>query len=140
MSTYATLYTDGACNNITHAGMGMGICIRVGVEPEQDYYVYLRSYNGKTTSNIAEFLALLHGLRLCKGQGITRVKIHCDSQVLVRGVTGEYDIKVQPIKNLMKEIHALLDDFDYTIQWIPRNLNKQADKLSKLAIECQAST
>ena len=49
-----------------------------------------------TTSNEAEYKALVVGLDLTKA--VTSVVIHCDSQVVIDQVNGDYECKGERMK------------------------------------------
>ena len=50
------------------------------------------------TNNVAEYEALLVGLRLTKKIKAYRVKVFADSQLVVRQVTGEYEVNDPVLK------------------------------------------
>ena len=45
------------------------------------------------TNNVTEYEALLVGLRLARRIRANRVKVFADSQLVVRQVTGKYEVK-----------------------------------------------
>lgn len=140
MIGYAQLWTDGACNNKTPNGMGLGVSFRVNNEHHY-YAARCEEYGGKTTSNLAEYVALLHGLDIILSLKLQGVMIHCDSEVLVKGITGEYDLKDSLLIELRDAIRKQLEHFIFwSIEWIPREYNTRADKLSKIGLTCEAST
>jgi len=86
---------------------------------------------GTGSSNIAEYCALLAGLSACKRMGIKIVHIFGDSQLVIRQVTGKYKVSKGSLVKLCNRIQKMLAEelSSYTIMWIPRNQNKQADAL-----------
>jgi ribonuclease HI len=141
MNGYAQLWTDGACNNNTPNGMGLGIVLSTEAETYQ-YAARCETYSRKATSNIAEYTALLYGLDLAiKSHHCIGVLIRCDSEVLVKGITHEYTLKDPLLIELRDAIQSRLGSLVFwSIEWIPRKQNKPADKLSKLGLTCDLST
>lgn len=91
---------------------------------------------GETTNNVAEYTALVDALKLAKGLGATAVKIHSDSQLLVRQVTGVYKIKNEILAGFIQEIQALKADLaSFEIVHVRRELNKRADALANMALD-----
>ncbi|GAU45489.1 hypothetical protein TSUD_191080 [Trifolium subterraneum] len=82
----------------------------------------------------AEYEAFLAGLRLVEDVGAKEIKIYTDSQLVASQVLGEYQAKNDNLSEylaLVKERITKLDSAE--IQHVPREHNKQADILSKLA-------
>ena len=44
-----------------------------------------------TTNNEAEYEALVVGLDLARAAGVENVVVHCDSQVVINQVNGDYE-------------------------------------------------
>lgn len=90
------------------------------------------------TNNQAEYQALILALKGAKEKGATRLKIFADSELMVKQVRGEYRVKNDGIKPLHQEVMTLLRGMGkYSIDYIPRERNKRADKLANLAIDGQ---
>ena len=91
-----------------------------------------------TTNNEAEYEAVLSGLDLAKVEGAMSIVIHYNSQVVVRYINGDYKAKGERMREYLSMIkrnvgRGLLANF---VQ-IPREKNKQADRLAKVAsAEC----
>lgn len=141
MVGYAQLWTDGACNNNAPCGMGLGIVLSYAGYTHQ-YSARCEAYDGKTTSNLAEYVALLHGVDITRTEhALGGLIIRCDSEVLVKGITGEYNLKDPLLIELRDAIQSRLNDLVFWgIGWIPREQNKLADKLSKIGLTCDPST
>nr|XP_023875852.1 uncharacterized protein LOC111988293 [Quercus suber] len=56
-----------------------------------------------TTNNEAEYEALITGLDLAKAAGAERVIIHCDSQVVVNQINGDYECKGERMKKYLDQ-------------------------------------
>lgn len=98
------------------------------------------------TNNVAEYTALLQALRHMKGTFSHKKKItvYGDSQLVLKMVGRQwgYDKKGQylphkdapHLRAFLKEIHDLMEDYEiFNLNWIPREKNKEADKLTRLA-------
>lgn len=130
----AKIYSDGAARgNPGPAGVGAVI---LGADGK--VLAEVCRYMGEMTNNQAEYHALLLALNEAKKLDITRVSIYADSELMVRQLRGEYKVKNDGLKSLFQEATALLRKFGgYTIDYIPREKNKRADKLANLAIDGQ---
>lgn len=91
------------------------------------------------TNNIAEYEALLAGLQWLvayKAVSIDTLTILGDSQLVVKTVNHEWKCKKTHLKELRDAcLHELrqIDAGHIVLEWIPREQNTEADRLSKLA-------
>ena len=87
----------------------------------------------KPTSNQAEFLALIKALEILQQRNIREFKLFSDSELLVNGMNGKYNIQHNNIKYLKNVAQDKLKDFfDYEIIWIGRKYNRAGYKLDHL--------
>lgn len=126
------LHTDGAC--ITQKGiMGIGYVIEI----DKEKYTGYKLLDGHGTNNIAEYSALVEGLaetlRLLKPDQDHTIHIYSDSQLMVNQILGKYKIKNNNLRVLNHYVLAALTNFNWKIEWIPREHNTEADALSKEA-------
>ncbi len=126
------LFTDGAARgNPGPAGAGAVI-----VNPGGHIVAKIGKFLGESTNNVAEYMGLILGLRRAKAMGIKQLEVLCDSELLVRQLKGEYQVKAEHLKPLHLEAEALLRGFpDVEIRHIPREENAQADAMSNRAID-----
>ena len=100
----------------------------------------LYGYLGRASNNVAEYEALLHGLRYALACGARRVKVFSDSELVVRQVEGRYRVKHPDMVPLHAEARSLLARFDEArITHVPREQNKEADRLANRALDERAS-
>uniref|UniRef100_A0A2N9IUZ7 Uncharacterized protein n=1 Tax=Fagus sylvatica TaxID=28930 RepID=A0A2N9IUZ7_FAGSY len=86
------------------------------------------------SNNEAEYEALLHGLRAAKRLGADPLTIHCDSQLIVNQLTGEYMAKDERMIAYLDLARNLLKGFcKYNIERVGREHNGHADSLAGLA-------
>lgn len=126
------LYTDGACRgNPGHGSSGAVLQDMEGTVLHE-----WGRYLGVCTNNIAEYEALILGVRQALDQGVTQLDIFLDSELLVKQVKGEYRVKNARLQELIREVRRLLSLLaDYDIMHIPREENRRADKLANAALD-----
>jgi ribonuclease HI len=128
------IYVDGGSRgNPGPAGAGVVIHTDDGrLIHEGGYFL------GRQTNNAAEYHALLRGLMRAEKCGRQRLTIHSDSELLVRQVTGEYDIKSPKLEQLYQQVQLfLLRAPRWTLRHIKREHNRRADELVNLALDRQ---
>lgn len=87
---------------------------------------------GDGTSNEAEYIGLLSGILKALELGFKHVKIFGDSQLIVNQVLGKFKCKKPRLIKYRDEIQTLLKKFyTYELTQVPRNQNKEADKLTR---------
>ena len=91
---------------------------------------------GVATNNVAEYQALLLGLEETLKLGATRVAIFADSQLLVRQLTGRYQVRHPDMRRLWGQAKSLLERFEsWQASHVPREQNAEADRLANLALD-----
>ena len=91
---------------------------------------------GHATNNVAEWTAVLLALEAARGLGATHIDLRMDSELVARQISGIYRVKNEALKPIHRAVMELLASFDgYTIGHVPRGLNKDADRLSNIAID-----
>lgn len=126
------LYSDGACRGNPGAG-GAGAVI---TDAAGNVLWEGKEFLGHCTNNIAEYRALILGLKGALQGGYKRLDVYMDSELLTRQISGSYRVKNENLKGLMQEVRSLLVSFDHVqIQHVLRCHNARADKLANLAID-----
>uniref|UniRef100_A0A2N9J2Z7 Uncharacterized protein n=1 Tax=Fagus sylvatica TaxID=28930 RepID=A0A2N9J2Z7_FAGSY len=112
-------------------GSGLGVVL---ISPEGEMLEQAVRLGFGASNNEAEYEALLHGLRAAKRLGATFLNLHCDSQLIVNQLTGEYtakDERMMAYRDLAKD---LIKNFDrVNIERVGREHNGHADSLAGLA-------
>ncbi|CAJ2674684.1 unnamed protein product [Trifolium pratense] len=123
-----TIFVDGA-SSATGAGAGIilenenGLLIEVSL-----------ALSFPTSNNQAEYEAFLAGLRLAEDLEAKEVKIYTDSQLVASQVLGEYQTKNDNLSEYLLLVKEKITKFNSVeILHVPREHNKRADILSKLA-------
>ena len=127
-----TLRVDGAARgNPGHAGIGGIISNEAGCK-----LLSFSEYIGETTNNVAEYSALIFGLREAAKLKSNSVVVYSDSELLVQQLNGLYKVKNAGLKPLFGEARRLLSSYmGVTVYHVPREENSEADKLANQAIE-----
>ena len=82
------------------------------------------------TNNQAEYQSLKLGIEEALSLQVASLQIFMDSQLIVKQVKGEYKIKNLDLKLIYKEIMSNLSKFEnYSIDFVPRRYNQQADAM-----------
>ena len=85
---------------------------------------------------MAEYEALVNGLRIAIELGIRRLDIQGDSQLVVNQVMKESSCHDTKMEAYCQEVRRLEDKFDgLELNHIPRRLNEAADALAKAAFD-----
>jgi ribonuclease HI len=93
-------------------------------------------YLGTTTNNVAEYLALIIGLKEALKLKGEVVHLFSDSELMVRQIKGIYKVRDAKMRALSQEVKKLLSQFiHYEISCIERKRNKEADRLANRAID-----
>lgn len=97
-----------------------------------------KGYIGETTNNQAEYKALERGLELALELDIKNIQINMDSELVVKQILGEYQVKNEALKIINKSVLDLLTKFsNFEIKHVRREFNKVADALVNEAIKDQ---
>ncbi len=126
-----TVYTDGASRgNPGESGIG------VVISKNNTTVKTIKTYLGKATNNQAEYAALIAALEAVLGLGKHKVRLYTDSQLMANQINGLWKVKHPDIKPLYKKAMTLIGQLpEFRIQYIPRELNTQADRLANQAID-----
>ncbi len=91
---------------------------------------------GTVSNNVAEYRALLLGLRRARELGATEVEAINDSELIAKQVNGLYKVKHADMKPLHAQALAALGDFDrWTVRTVRREQNEHADALVNAALD-----
>jgi ribonuclease HI len=127
------IHTDGAARgNPGPAGLGA-----VLVDADSGEIVAeLARYLGQRTNNYAEWTAVEAALDEALRLGATHVDLRMDSELVARQITGRYRVKHADLKPIHARVMAMLARLaGYTVGHVPRERNKEADRLSNVAID-----
>jgi len=132
------IHTDGGSRgNPGEAAIGVVIEEEKGTL-KKEYGQYI----GRATNNEAEYQAVIFALKKLKqlvGKETafeSKIEILMDSELLANQINGKYKILDSNIQPLFLELWNLKIDFnDVKFKHIPREKNREADKLANIALD-----
>jgi probable phosphoglycerate mutase len=93
-------------------------------------------YLGRATNNVAEYYGLITALDYAAAQGIDRLLVRSDSELLVRQMQGRYKVKSTDLRPLYERARKMANGLaHFAIEHVPRELNREADELANLALD-----
>jgi ribonuclease HI len=111
-------------------GLGAGVVL---TSPKGDKLQYMLQMHFRVSNNVAEYEALVHGLKLAKEIGIRWILCFGDSDLVVHQVSGEWDAKDANTASYRFYVQQLCGFFEgCEFHHIPRANNNEADRLSKI--------
>jgi ribonuclease HI len=127
------IYTDGAARG-NPGPAGLGAILRDAETGE--VLAELARFLGVRTNNYAEWTAVEDALREALRLGATHADLRMDSELVARQISGRYRVKHPDLKPIHASVMTMLGQLDgYTVGHVPRELNKDADRLSNVAID-----
>jgi ribonuclease HI len=127
------IYTDGAARG-NPGPAGLGAILRDADTGE--VLAELARFLGVRTNNYAEWSAVEDALREALALGAAQVDLRMDSELVARQISGRYRVKHSDLKPIHARVMAMLGQLSgYTVGHVPRELNKDADRLSNVAVD-----
>lgn len=121
-------YIDGGSHG-NPGPSGIGVII----EAEQGETIRIAKWIGHQDNNVAEYLALLEALQHAVEVNARTLRVYSDSEVLVKQMTGEYNCRSPRLHSLNWTCRKLARSFDFSIAYIPRERNREANHLAHTA-------
>jgi ribonuclease HI len=123
-----TLYFDGS---VMKTGAGAGLLF---VSPLGEHMRYAVRLHFPASNNMAEYEALLRGLKIAIETGIKCLDVRGDSQLVIDQVMKNASCHDDKMEAYCKAVRTLEDMF-YRIELnhVPRRYNEEADELTKIA-------
>jgi len=110
---------------ITEAGSGI-------ILHEAGYFL------GRATNNVAEYSALIAGLRAAGRLKADQVEVLSDSELMVRQMNGQYRVRNAGLKPLHDEASELARRMGkFAIAHVSRSQNVKADRLVNMALNAK---
>lgn len=125
-------YIDGSSlGNPGEGGCGVILKTEEGTILEQKGW-----YLGRTTNNEAEYRGLLYCLELVQPYHPKSLVVYSDSELLVKQLHGKYKVRAKHLLELHQQVKRLLEQggWQFQIQYVPREENREADRLARNAI------
>lgn len=124
------IYTDGACSG-NPGPMGIGFVIYI---EDKEIFKFSKAI-GKGTNNIAEYTAVLEGVKKAIEIGAKGIVVRSDSQLVVQQLSGHYRIKEPHLRELKSQIDVITKDVNISYEYIPREENSVANDLAQSAVK-----
>jgi ribonuclease HI len=111
-------------------GLGAGVVL---TSPKGDKLQYVLQMHFRASNNVAEYEALVHGLKMAKQIGIRRILCFGDSDLVTHQVSGDWDAKDANMASYRFYVQQLSGFFEgCEFHHVPRASNEEADRLSKI--------
>ena len=126
------VFSDGAARgNPGPAGIGAYV-----EDPQGRVVAEAGEGIGIATNNVAEYRAAIRGLELAADAGASSVLLRSDSRLLIEQLAGRFRVKNPTLIRLHAEVRKLLPRFEQvSFEHVPRELNKQADRLANRGVD-----
>jgi ribonuclease HI len=125
-----TMYFDGS---LMKTGAGVGLLF---ISPIGKHLRYVLRLHFPASNNMAEYEALVNGLRIAIELGVQRLDAHGDSQLVIDQVMKNSHCCDPKMEAYCKEVWCLEDKFyGLELNHIARRYNETADELAKIASE-----
>lgn len=129
------IFTDGGARG-NPGPAGIGVVIWSGNELVGQYKAYI----GEATNNQAEYKAVILALLEAKKLDAEELEFFLDSELVVKQINREYKVKDKDLAPLFVQVWNLSLGFKKaTFAHVPREKNKEADKLVNEAIDQHTS-
>ena len=129
------IYTDGGARG-NPGPAGAGAVVYSGKKKVADVSEFL----GIRTNNWAEYEALILALEAARealGSPVGEVAVRMDSELIIRQMNGQYKVKHPDLKEKYQRVKRLITESfpGITFSHVPREKNKEADKLANDAMD-----
>ncbi|HZP22703.1 MAG TPA: ribonuclease HI family protein [Terriglobales bacterium] len=121
-------YIDGGSHG-NPGPSGIGVII----EAPGGEIVRIAKWIGHQDNNVAEYLALLEAMQHAVEVNARALHVFSDSEVMVKQMTGEYACRSPRLHSLNWICRKLARSFDFSIAHIPRENNREANRLARSA-------
>ncbi len=131
-----TLYTDGASRGNPGDAAWAYVIVQGG-----SVVASSSGYTGIATNNVAEYRAVISGLRAARALTQGRLKVISDSELVVRQLTGQYRIRKEHLAALADEVWQLVRGFaEVGFESVPREhpCIQVADRLCNEVLDSKA--
>jgi ribonuclease HI len=121
-------YVDGGSHG-NPGPSGIGVIIQ---SPDGET-IRIAKWIGHQDNNVAEYLALLEALQHAVAVNARTLHVYSDSEVIVKQMTGEYACRSPRLHSLNWTCRKLARSVEFSIAHIPREDNREANRLARSA-------
>jgi ribonuclease HI len=126
-STHWRMHFDGSK---LLGGLGAGVVLTSSKGYKMQYVLQMHFL---ASNNVAEYEALVHGLKMAKQIGIRRILCFGDSDLVTHQVSGDWDARDTNMASYRFYVQQLSGFFEgCEFHHVPRANNDEADRLSKI--------
>jgi ribonuclease HI len=123
-----TMYFDGS---LMKTGVGAGLLF---ISPLGKHLRYVLCLHFPTSNNVAEYEALINGLRIAIELGVRRLEARGDSQLVIDQVMKNSHCRDPKMEAYRDKVRRLEDKFyGLELNHVARRYNETADELAKIA-------
>jgi ribonuclease HI len=127
-------FDGGARSNPGPAGYGVYI-----VDDQGSVLAELHCALGIATNNIAEYRGLIAALQWAVDHDLTQITVKGDSLLIIEQMRGNYKVKNEGLRPLYHQARMLVMQIgDVRFEHVPRDKNKDADRLSNVGMDANA--
>jgi probable phosphoglycerate mutase len=124
------------CDGASRGNPGPAGAGAVLATPEGEIVAEIAEGLGRTTNNVAEYTAVIHGLQRAQELGASDVLLRSDSQLLINQLTGRYRVKTPHLVPLARRARELAAGFDrIRFEHVRREFNVEADRLANVGVD-----
>jgi ribonuclease HI/probable phosphoglycerate mutase len=128
---HAVMYVDGA----SRGNPGPASVAAVLYLPTGEELYSAGKKIGTATNNVAEYRAVVEGMRLARTLGVRALTVRLDSELVMKQLTGAYRIKNAELAALAREVADESRHFTKcSFEHVPREENRAADRIANEAL------
>ncbi len=134
VTSIAEIYFDGLCEPKNPGGIPV-YSFAISVSERGQFLAQQAGLAGEpwtenATHNLAEYMGAIKAVEwLQEHSPVMKMTIFGDSQLVIRQLNKEYQVRSLKILPLHKRLTGLLEGLEWKAVWIPRDKNALADKL-----------
>jgi len=135
------VHFDGACEPPKGGGVATyGFTVEGSGLDHEECGLAVKPWSRHATNNVAEYVAAIRALEYLVSQRFRgSVLVFGDSQLVIRQMSGEYEVRAEHLKAYRAHLAELTAQFEEVrFHWVPREENQRADELSKAAFHAEA--
>jgi ribonuclease HI len=128
----AILHSDGA----SRGNPGPSAVAAILYLPTGEELASVGKKIGRATNNVAEYRAVIEGMKLARDLGVREIVVRLDSELVVKQLTGAYRIRSKDLEPLAREVAAAVRHFaKCSFEHVKREENREADRLANKALD-----
>jgi ribonuclease HI len=131
------VHFDGACDPPKGGGIATyGFTVEGEGLDHEEFGLAVPPGSERATNNVAEYAGAVRALEYLLSRDFRGVVVVVgDSQLVIRQMSGEYEVKAEHLRPYHQHLGALADRIgEVRFEWVPREENRRADELTKIAL------